>query len=1147
MRPKERFQRTREIFSQACKLPPEARGAFLARACGPDAELRREVEKLLEHDAVETNVVDAAVDGCVAEALAADLVVVADSSGLTIPERIAGYRIIRAVGHGGMGRVYEAEQENPKRRVALKMVHPGLVGGQLPRRLQREAQILGRLQHPGIAQVYEGGFADSAHCREPYFAMEFISGLPLNEFAARRGLCTRSRLELVARIAEAAHYAHEHGIIHRDLKPANVLVTVGGGGAVPDEPVTALECGASEACRAHYQCAGQPKILDFGVARLTDADLKMVTMHTEVGQLVGTLSYMSPEQAAGQSGELDRRCDVYSLGMMLYELLAGRPPYDLRRLSIPEAARIIREDDPSRLGSIDAQYRGDIETIVGKALTKEPKRRYPTAAALAADIRRFLRDEPIVARPTSTFYQARKFARRNKGLVGGVFAAVICLVAGLVSTSRFAWREARAHRDADRALYHASLAAAGAALRENDVAAAEQHLLAAPPELRGWEWEHLFSRLDQSMGSLAFDEHLTGPAGQVSRGWAQAWFTDSDQLVHAAQLCLRDRRIEVATWDAATFERRSVWFANDTSAFAPLVDGTTLMSLADNQIRLHDAASGTLQDVIQLSPVNSQRLLIRSALPRAIIDAGVPRMQFVRRRPSEFVAFSTDGRYACRAADSVVSIHDLSRESAPIVLEPHVEGINDAVFAPDSRYLITAGNNRRLACFDLARGGLRVWQRPNAHRDAILAAAVSPDGALLVTGGQDRVLRFWDSMTGEPRGSMVGHRNPVLDVAFSSDGAQLVSYAFGKLYLWRTAAASDPSVLRGHTSFVQALALSPDGALLASGSQELRLWDARTGTLVFELADDRRHVYRRLSFSADGQRLAAIRDTVVGNVRSEAGIVLDVRTGEVVHSLAEAGTSLSSAAFTSAGQLVVQTRNELQVLDAETYAPTASVEFTSEPYAFDIAGARMAVVGDNVQQIIDLPSLTVQRRWTHKSNRIHRLIQDGATLALSRPDNGIALVDVATGHERGVLRGHTGRVTCFAEMPQRDLLISGADDRTVRVWSLASLEELCVLRGHDDKIWDLAVAADDETIYSASGDYTIRRWDARPLRDLLRARDDYGQAQRRLESVVHSLFDQLGDASAVADQIEQDDSLANRERQIALQLILTNSSADSSR
>jgi len=311
-----------------------------------------------------------------------------------------------------MGTVYEAEQEKPRRLVALKVIRPGLLTPQRLRRFEQESQLLGWLQHPGIAQVYEAGTADAGHGPQPFFAMELIRGRTLDQHAVAARLGTRDRLELVARICDAVQHAHQKGIVHRDLKPGNIVI----------------------------DATGQPKILDFGVARATESDLH-ATLETGFGQVVGTLPYMSPEQVAGDPAELDTRSDVYALGVILYELLVGRLPYDLPRRSLPEAMRIIHEQEPARLGTIDRALRGDVETIVAKALEKEKDRRYQSAAELAADIRRFLRDEPIVARPSSAAYQLRKFARRNKALVGGIAAVFVVLaVAAGVST----WQAVRA-------------------------------------------------------------------------------------------------------------------------------------------------------------------------------------------------------------------------------------------------------------------------------------------------------------------------------------------------------------------------------------------------------------------------------------------------------------------------------------------------------------------------------------------------------------------------------------------------------------------------------------------------------------------------------------------------------------------------------
>src|SRR5688572_2292548 len=288
--------------------------------------------------------------------------------------KIGRYKIRRLIGEGGMGAVYEAEQEQPQRTVALKVIKPGLASPELLRRFAQESQALGRLQHQGIAQIYDAGTADTGYGPQPYFAMEFIRGEGLRDYAESHHLNTRQRLEIVVKVCDAVHHAHQRGLIHRDLKPGNILV---------DE-------------------TGQPKILDFGVARVTDSDAQ-ATMQTDVGQLVGTLAYMSPEQVLADPLEIDIRSDVYALGVILYELLAGRLPYDISR-RLPEVLTAIREQDPSRLSSIDRSFRGDVETIVAKALEKQKTRRYASAAELAADITRFLNDEPIVAQPPTVSY-----------------------------------------------------------------------------------------------------------------------------------------------------------------------------------------------------------------------------------------------------------------------------------------------------------------------------------------------------------------------------------------------------------------------------------------------------------------------------------------------------------------------------------------------------------------------------------------------------------------------------------------------------------------------------------------------------------------------------------------------------------------------
>lgn len=344
-----------------------------------------------------------------------------------LPSSIGHYRILRLLGEGGMGAVYEAEQDQPRRLVALKVIRAAWASPDLLRRFEQESQALGRLHHPGIAQIYEAGSADAGFGVQPFFAMELIHGKPLVEYADEHKLNTRQRLELMIQVCDAVQHAHQRGIIHRDLKPGNILV---------DD-------------------SGQPKILDFGLARATDSDAQ-ATRQTDMGQLLGTLAYMSPEQVLADPLALDTRTDVYALGVILYELLAGKMPYMLSRL-LHEAVLTIQQTDPAPLSSVNRTFRGDIETIVAKALEKDKTRRYASAAELAADIRRYLHDEPIVARPPSTTYQLQKFARRNKALVTGVAAVFLVLVAGIVAST---WEAVQARRAQKRAQQESAIAQA---------------------------------------------------------------------------------------------------------------------------------------------------------------------------------------------------------------------------------------------------------------------------------------------------------------------------------------------------------------------------------------------------------------------------------------------------------------------------------------------------------------------------------------------------------------------------------------------------------------------------------------------------------------------------------------------------------------
>jgi serine/threonine protein kinase/WD40 repeat protein len=806
--------RERDLFIEALqKENPGERAAFLGDACAGDDGLRARVDRLLEeHQRQESFLLDSPPPG-----LAATM----EQSVSERPGTVIGsYKLLEQIGEGGFGVVYMAEQTQPvRRKVALKILKPGMDTRQVVARFEAERQALALMDHPNIAHVYDGGETASGR---PYFVMELVRGTPIIDFCDQKHLSVRERLDLFVNVCQAVQHAHLKGIIHRDLKPSNVMVTM-------------------------HDSVAVVKVIDFGIAKATGQQLTEKTLFTNFAQLVGTPMYMSPEQAQLSGLDVDTRSDIYALGVLLYELLTGTTPFDQERLrtaAYDEIRRIISEEEPPRpstrmsCGTPEGQaattvsanrqsdpfrlrqmLRGDLDWIVMKCLEKERNRRYETASGLAADIQRYLCDRPVEACPPSAMYKLRKFARRNTAALAMVamgsaalftIAVVACLAALWLRDERNATREQlRLTEEAERQerqakqralqaeklgqhrLYQAKLAQARASHWSQQVgqrfdswqALTEAALIAR--EL-GLDDTHLMELRNEAISSLALadlrlvhKEWVAFPAG--ARGHIAFDFNLECYARSDSQGNISVRRVEndreLARLPGASI---AITFSPNGSFDFKEISAETWSS----------AATSTF------SP-NATLLAIRywSALPGQ--TANFRLWDWQRRlclfQPTFFVreiAFSSDGRYLSLGHDDgTVTIHELpsGREEKRMSI-----GMRQPVLAFDQDGLRLAVSNyggRDVQIRDVITGEpLQTWNAPAG----VVDIAWHPDGLLLATGCDDRRIYLWDSRSGLQFGVLLGHQNSGFSLAFAPTGLTLLSSAWdGTSRLWDPWAARE--------------------------------------------------------------------------------------------------------------------------------------------------------------------------------------------------------------------------------------------------------------------------------------------------------------------------------------------------------------------